>query len=336
MAKIVFFEVEDWEKKYIEGALSQYQPVLTTEKLEDATVSKYQDAEIISTFIYSTLTKEVLEKLPNLKFIATRSMGFDHIDITTCKEKGIIVSNVPTYGAHTVAEHTFALILAVSRKIIPSVERAKRGDFSSVGLTGFDLSGKTLGVIGTGHIGKNVCELGVAFGMKVLAFCHHTDPDLTAKGVSFVALDELLANADIVSLHLPHNSETEHIINKSNIGKFKKGAILINTARGALVETQAILTGLEKGILAGAGLDVLEEENALKEEREFLASEHIAKGDIQTELLDHILLDRNDVVITPHNAFNSIEALQEILETSLGNVKSFLNKAPVNIVEQNL
>jgi D-lactate dehydrogenase len=137
-------------------------------------------------------------------------------------------------------------------------------------------------------------------------------------------------------LHLPHNSETEHIINKSNIGKFKKGAILINTARGALVETQAILTGLEKGILAGAGLDVLEEENALKEEREFLASEHIAKGDIQTELLDHILLDRNDVVITPHNAFNSIEALQEILETSLGNVKSFLNKAPVNIVEQNL
>jgi D-lactate dehydrogenase len=118
-----------------------------------------------------------------------------------------------------------------------------------------------------------------------------------------------------------------------NVDKIKKGAILINTARGALVETQAILTGLEKGILSGAGLDVLEEENALKEEREFLASEHIAKGDIQTELLDHILLNRNDVVITPHNAFNSIEALQEILEISLGNVKSFLNKAPVNIVE---
>jgi D-lactate dehydrogenase len=333
MAKVVFFEVEDWEKKYIELSLAQQQPILTAEKLEEATLSKYQDVEIISTFIYSTLTKEVLEKMPNLKFIATRSMGFDHIDTAFCKEKGIVVSYVPTYGAHTVAEHTFALMLAVSRKIIPSVERAKRGDFSSLGLTGFDLFGKTLGVVGTGHIGKNVCELALAFGMKVLAYCHHEDPELVAKGVRFVALDELLANSDVVSLHLPHTPETEHIINSQNIEQFKKGAILINTARGALVETKAILEGLEKGILGGAGLDVLEEENALKEEREFLASEHIIKGDIQTELMDHILLTRDDVVITPHNAFNSIEALHEILETSLGNVKNFISGTPVNLVE---
>jgi D-lactate dehydrogenase len=333
MAKIVFFEVEDWEKKYIEGALSAYQPVLTAEKLESSTIDKYQDVGIISIFIYSTITREILEKLPKLKFIATRSMGFDHIDVAACKEKGIVVANVPTYGAHTVAEHTFALMLAVSRKIIPSVERAKRGDFSSLGLTGFDLFGKTLGVIGTGHIGKNVCELGLAFGMKVLAYCHHTDDELCAKGVNYVTLDELLAGSDVVTLHLPHDSTTEHIINLGNIEKFKKGAILINTARGALVETQAILEGLKKGILAGAGLDVLEEENALKEEREFLASEHIQKGDIQTQLLDHILLNRDDVVVTPHNAFNSIEALQEILETSLGNVRSFLNNAPINIIE---
>jgi D-lactate dehydrogenase len=332
MAKVVLFEVEDWEKRYIESALSEYQPVLTEEKLEDSTVSKYQDAEIISTFIYSTLTKEVLDQLPNLKFIATRSMGFDHIDTSACKERGIIVSNVPTYGAHTVAEHTFALMLAVSRKIIPSVERAKKGDFSSIGLTGFDLFGKTLGVIGTGHVGKNVCELGLSFGMKVLAYCHSQDQELITKGVKYVSLEELLAGSDVITLHLPHNHDTEHIINSQNIEKFRKGSILINTARGALVETRAILEGLEKGILAGAGLDVLEEENALKEEREFLASEHIMKGDIQTELLDHILLNRDDVVITPHNAFNSIEALQQILETSLGNIKNFLNGAPTNIV----
>jgi D-lactate dehydrogenase len=260
-------------------------------------------------------------------------MGFDHIDVVACKARGIVVANVPVYGAHTVAEHTFALMLAVSRKIIPSVERAKRGDFSSVGLTGFDLFEKTLGVIGAGHIGKNVCELALSFGMKVLAYCHHTDEELCAKGVQYATLDELLAGSDVVTLHLPHNSETEHIINLQNIGQFKKGAILINTARGALVETQSILEGLEKGILAGVGLDVLEEENSLKEEREFLASEHIKKGDIQTELLDHILLERDDVVITPHNAFNSKEALQEILETSLSNIKSFLNGAPVNIIE---
>ena len=332
MAKVVFFEVEDWEKKYIENALSEYQPVLTEEKLEEATAVKFQDAEAISIFIYSEVSKGILDKLPNLKFIATRSMGFDHIDLAACKEKGIIVSNVPTYGAHTVAEHTFALMLAVSRKLIPSVERAKKGDFSSLGLTGFDLFGKTLGVIGTGHIGKNVASLGLSFGMKILAYCHKEDPELVAKGVKFVSLDELLAGSDVITLHLPHTHDTEHIINSQNIEKFKKGAILINTARGALVETQAILAGLEKGILAGAGLDVLEEENALKEEREFLASEHIMKGDIQTELLDHILLTRDDVVITPHNAFNSIEALQQILETSLGNIKNFLNGAPTNIV----
>jgi D-lactate dehydrogenase len=333
MAKVVFFEVEDWEKKYIENALSEYQPVLTEEKLEEATAVKFQDAEAISIFIYSEVNKGILDKLPNLKFIATRSMGFDHIDLTACKEKGIIVSNVPTYGAHTVAEHTFALMLAVSRKLIPSVERAKKGDFSSLGLTGFDLFGKTLGVIGTGHIGKNVASLGLSFGMKILAYCHKEDPELVAKGVKFVSLDELLAGSDVITLHLPHTHDTEHIINSQNIEKFKKGAILINTARGALVETQAILAGLEKGILAGAGLDVLEEENALKEEREFLASEHIMKGDIQTELLDHILLTRDDVVITPHNAFNSIEALHEILETSIGNVRNYINGAPINIVE---
>jgi D-lactate dehydrogenase len=332
MVKIVFFEVEDWEKDYINSAFEGNQPVLTEEKLEDSNVVNYQDAEIISIFIYSTITKDILEKLPSLKFIATRSMGFDHIDTVVCRQKGIVVSNVPTYGAHTVAEHAFALMLAVSRKIIPSVERAKKGDFSSIGLTGFDLFGKTLGVVGTGHIGKNVCELGLSFGMKVLAFCHHSDSELCAKGVNYVTLDELLANSDVVSLHLPHTQETEHIINSQNISKFKKGAILVNTARGALVETQAILEGLEKGILAGAGLDVLEEENALKEEKEFLTSEHIKKGDIQTQLLDHILLTRDDVVITPHNAFNSKEALNEILETSLGNIKSFMNASPVNLV----
>ena len=223
MHKIVFFEVEDWEKKYIETALLADNPAITSEKLEESTVSNYQDAEIISIFIYSPITRELLAKLPNLKFIATRSMGFDHIDLNACKERGIVVANVPVYGAHTVAEHTIALMLAVSRKIVPSVERAKRGDFSSVGLTGFDLFGKTLGVIGTGHIGKNVCDLGVAFGMKVQAYCHHEDSDLCARGVKYLPLDDLLASSDVISLHLPHNGETEHLINANNITKFKKG-----------------------------------------------------------------------------------------------------------------
>jgi D-lactate dehydrogenase len=333
MDKIVFFEIEKWEEDYIGKTLSGGNFFFSNEKLTLENAANFKDANIISTFIYSTINKELLDKLPNLKFIATRSMGFDHIDVAACKAKGIVVTNVPTYGSHTVAEHTFALILTLSRKIIPSVERAKKGDFSSLGLTGFDLHAKTLGVIGTGHIGKNVCGLGLAFGMNVLAYCHSQDQELIAKGVKYVSLEELLATADVVTLHLPHAHDTEHIINSGNIGQFKKGAILINTARGALIETKAILAGLEQGILMGVGLDVLEEENALKEEREFLAPEHLMKGDIQTELLDHILLNRDDVVITPHNAFNSKEALIQIIDTTIANIRSFIGKAPINIVE---
>ena len=333
MAKIVFVELEKWEEDYIKNSVSDLEVVLTSEKLDDSTVARYQDAEILSTFIYSSLTKEILAKLPNLKFIATRSMGFDHIDLDACRSRGIKVANVPTYGAHTVAEHTFSLILAISRKLIPSVEQAKKGDFSSEGLEGFDLNGKTLGVVGTGNIGKNVASLGLSFGMKVLAFSNHQDQDLVSKGVNYVTLDELLAQSDIVTLHLPHNSETEHIINMQNINKFKKGAVLINTARGALVETQAIADGLSSGILSAAGLDVLEEEVHLREEAELLSSEYLKNVDIKTELLNHVLLTKDNVVITPHNAFNSKEAVTEILETTIANIKSYINNTPINLVE---
>lgn len=331
--KIVFFELEKWEEDYINANLSEYELIFTIEKLEQAEISKYQDAEIISIFIYSEIKKEVLDKLPNLKFIATRSTGYDHIDMVYCRARGIKVSNVPTYGAKTVAEHTFALILSISRKIIPSVEQAKKGDFSSVGLEGFDLSGKTLGVIGTGNIGKNVANLGLSFGMKILAFSRSQDQDLVSKGVKYVSLDELLSQSDIVTLHLPHTKETEHIINLNNIQKFKKGAVLINTARGILVETQAIVEGLEKGYLSAAGLDVLEEEAHLKEEKEFLSSEYLKNADIKTELLNHVLLTRDDVLVTPHNAFNSKEAVEEILGATIANIKNFINNIPSNIVE---
>lgn len=330
--KIVFFEVENWEENYINSNLSGYNPVLTNEKLDETTILKYHEAEIISTFIYSKLNREVLEKLPNLKFIATRSTGFDHIDLNYCKEKNIKISNVPTYGAHTVSEHTFALILAISRKLVPSIEQAKKGDFSSENLQGFDLFGKTLGIIGTGNIGKNVAEIGLSFGMKVLAFSRTVSNELVSKGVRYVTLDGLLANSDIVTLHLPHTKETEHIINMQNIQKFKKGAVLINTARGALIETQAIAEGLEKGYLSAAGLDVLEEEAHLREEKEFLSSEYLAKVDIKTALLNHVLLTRDDVLITPHNAFNSKEAVEEILETTVLNIEEFIKGNPQNLV----
>lgn len=333
MEKIIFCELEKWEEEYINNSLAPHPIICTNEKINETTVVKYADATILSSFLYSHLNAEILSRLPKLKFIATRSTGFDHIDISYCNQKKILVANVPTYGEHTVAEHAFALILAVSRKIIPSVERAKKGDFSSEGLTGFDLYGKTLGVVGTGHIGKSVISIAQGFGMKILAFNRTPDPNLVLKGISFVSLDELLAGSDIVTLHLPLTKETEHIINMQNIRKFKKGAILVNTARGALVETQAILEGLEEKILAAAGLDVLEEEIELKEEREFLSSDYLSKANLKTALLDHILLARDDVIITPHNAFNSKEALIQILDTTILNVKAFLTGNPENLVK---
>lgn len=332
MSKIVFFELEKWEEEYITSSLSGNELLFTEEKLSNENASNYQDTEIISTFIYSQVDKEILDKLPNLKFITTRSMGYDHIDIEYARQKGIKVSYVPTYGSHTVAEHTFSLLLAISRKLLPSYERTKKGELGNEGLTGFDLFGKTIGILGTGNIGKNVALLSIAFGMKVLAFNKRPDKELLDKGVDFVSLEQLLSQSDIVSLHLPHTKETEHIINLGNITKFKKGAVLINTARGALIETQAIVEGLKKGILSAVGLDVLEEEVDLREERELLAAEFLKTCDLKTQLLNHVLLTMDNVIITPHNAFNSREALEQILQTSITNIKGYIGNTPQNLV----
>ncbi|PIR79877.1 MAG: hydroxyacid dehydrogenase [Candidatus Levybacteria bacterium CG10_big_fil_rev_8_21_14_0_10_35_13] len=332
MAKTVFFELEKWEEEYVKNSLSDTEIAFTEEKLTLENVSNYQDAQVISIFIYSKIEKEVLDKLPNLKFITTRSMGYDHIDLEYCREKEIKVAYVPAYGSHTVAEHTFSLLLAISRKLLPSYERAKKGEFGNEGLTGFDLYGKTIGILGTGNIGKNVALLSIAFGMKVLAFNKRPDKELLDKGTDFVSLDELLSASDIVSLHLPHTKETEHIINMGNITKFKKGAVLINTARGILIETQAIVEGLEKEILSAVGLDVLEEECDLREERELLATEFLKTCDLKTQLLNHVLLTMDKVIITPHNAFNSKEALHEILQTSIANIKGYIQSTPQNLV----
>lgn len=332
MDKIVFFEIEDWEKDNIERSFSGKQLLFTKGKAHEETAQELLNAQIISTFIYSNLTPEVLKKFENLKLIATRSTGFDHIDIDFCKAKGITVVNVPSYGVHSVAEHTFALILAISRKLIPTVERSRRGKFELDELNGFDLNGKTLGVIGAGKIGSKVIEIAISFGMKVLVFTKHPDPEKESESLRYVSLDDLLSLSNIVTLHVPHTKETHQMINKENIRKMKKGSILINTARGPLVETAAILDGLETGILKAAGLDVLEEECFLKEERELLTDEFLKQCDIKTQLLNHVLLDRDDVIYTSHNAFNSTESLNEILHTTVDNITSFINGKPKNVV----
>ncbi|MDP3724470.1 MAG: hydroxyacid dehydrogenase [bacterium] len=332
---ITFFEIEEWEKQYFQGALPRNSLSFYEKPLTDEVIPSIADTEILSSFIYSRLSSEVLPHFPKLKLIATRSTGFDHIDIEYCKKAGIAVCNVPTYGVNTVAEHTFALILALSRKIVPSIEQTKRGDFSLGGLRGFELAGKTLGIVGLGNIGKRVVEIAQVFKMNILVFTRHPDQNLAKQfEITFVELPALLRHSDIVSIHVPLIAETRHLINKGNIALMKKGSLLINTARGAVVETEAVVFALEKGILAGVGLDVLEEEGALKEERELLTKEFLKTGDLKTQLLNHVLLTKENVIITPHNAFNSREALQEILQTTVGNITSFLAGQPVNLITQ--
>jgi D-lactate dehydrogenase len=335
--RVAFFDVTTEEKKYFEEKLRESQEFAVTysrAKLNRTTATKFQDAEAISAFVYSKLDSSVLELLPRLKLISTMSTGFDHIDLAYCKEKGITVCNVPVYGEKTVAEHTFALMLSLSRKIPQSLENVRKLDFRLDELQGFDLDGKTLGLVGLGHIGANVARIAKSFGMKLLVSDPHPDQRIVKSiGARLVSLPVLLKHSDIISLHAPYNVHTHHLINRDNILQVKPGAYLINTARGGLIETEALLLGLHKGLLAGAGIDVLEEESFIKEEQELLKRPQGNNQMLKTVLEDHLLLNDPRVIITPHNAFNSREALQRILDTSLLNIRRFASGRPINVVK---
>ena len=323
--KIVFFEVQNWEKKLLLSAFPK--SILTHEKLTIDNASRYQEAKIISCFIYSALNAEVLKLLPHLVYIGTRSTGYDHIDVDYCKKNHILVTNVPEYGTNTVAEHTFALILSLTRKIYQSINQSKNLNFDQTTIRGIDLYGKTLGIVGLGKIGQQVLRIAKGFQMNVLVYNRTKDSKLAQKlDFQYVELEVLLARSDIVSLHLALNEHTKHIVNKKRIGQFKKGAYLVNTARGGLIETEAIIDGLEQQILEGVGLDVLEEEKELNEEIAILSSEYKRAVDLKTLVYNHILINHPKVLITPHNAFNSVEALHRIANTSIKNMQNFIVK----------
>ncbi|MBS3152158.1 hydroxyacid dehydrogenase [Candidatus Woesearchaeota archaeon] len=332
--KIAFFEIEKWEEEYIKDKLKKHKLLFFNNELTNRNINKIKDCDTVCIFIYSKINKEILDNLPNLKLICTMSTGFDHIDLNECKKRNIIVSNVPYYGENTVAEHTFALILALSRKLIDSVERVKQNNFNIKGLRGFDVKGKTLGIIGPGHIGQHVIRMAKGFEMKIIAYAKIKDSELARKfSFRYVSLENLLKNSDIISLHCPLNKETEHMISMKNIKLIKKGAYLINTARGGIVETKALVYALDHGILAGAGLDVLEGECYIKEEKQLLHKKFIKECDWKLFLENHLLLQEKNVIVTPHNAFNSKEALLRIIDTTIENINNFINKKRINVVK---
>jgi len=333
---IAFFSTSNIERKYLEKHLEEHHCIFSKEPLTLETVSTAVDADIVSVFINSEVSGEVLQKLPKVKLIVTRSTGFDHIDMEAASMSGVSVCNVPHYGKETVAEFTFALILTVSRKVADAYYALRQdGDAQPKDFEGFDLYGKTLGVVGTGAIGQHVIQIAKGFSMNIIAYdVNPNEKYARSMGFFYNTLPDVLSQSDIVTLHVPYNEHTKHLINEKNIIHMKQTAYLINTSRGGIVDTDALVKALVEKRIAGAGLDVIEGEKELTDEIEFLVSDSKDPDMMQTLLQGHALIDMPQVVMTPHIAFNSHEGKQEILRTTLENIKRFIAGSPQNNIHE--
>lgn len=337
-----FTETEPAEQEFFSAQFPEHE-VRFAGRIDDVEA----DAEVLSGFIYSPVGPAFLESHPALRLITTRSTAADHIDVAACRARGVTVCHVPSYGDTTVAEHTFALILALSRRLRETMLTPTRGQFSYERVRGFDLCGKTLGIVGMGRVGRHVAVLAQAFRMKVLAF----DIAATAAepGIEFVPFDELLVRSRILSLHAPLTGKTRHLLNRETLARCQRGILIVNTARGGLIDTGALREALDSGQVGGAGLDVLEDERVMREPAsQIIASEIVEKlqqdvnareardpqrlASLQEVMLGDAILSRPNVVFTPHVAFNSEEALERLLATTAENIRAFLAGAPVNTI----
>jgi D-lactate dehydrogenase len=329
---VIFFEVKDWERDYLAPHFRDDKAEFTSDPLDENHLPAARDFDCLSPFVYSRLTEKVLAAFPQVRLVATRSTGYDHIDTKTCAHRAIAVANVPSYGENTVAEHTFALILSLSRNVHKSHRHAVEGRVDLANLVGFDLKGKTLGVVGAGRIGLHVIKIARGFGMRVLVFDVRQDGFLAELlNFSYTSLESLLAESDIVTLHAPHMPATHHLIHRERLAQMKRGALLINTSRGGLVDTDALIEALSGGQLGGAGLDVLEGEELIKEEQQLLHAPQAAEA-LQALVRRSVLIKMDNVVFTPHNAFNSREAHQRILDTTIENLRAWQSGQSLNRV----
>ncbi|XEG71113.1 2-hydroxyacid dehydrogenase [Pseudomonas sp. abacavir_1] len=282
--------------------------------------------EVVCPFVNDDLSRPVLEQLAagGTRLIALRSAGYNHVDLAAAHALGLTVVRVPAYSPHAVAEHAVGLVLALCRHLHRAYNRTREGDFSLHGLTGFDLHGKTVGVVGSGQIGQVFAQIMRGFGCQVLAYDPYPNPAIEALGGRFVGLDQLLAESDIISLHCPLNDATRHLVNADSLQRMKRGAMLINTGRGALVDTPALIEALKSGQLGYLGLDVYEEEAEI-----FFADR--SDLPLQDDVLARLLTFPN-VIITAHQAFLTREALAAIAGTTLDNIGAWRQGAPVNLV----
>lgn len=333
MRQIAFFEVADYEQEAIQAAsFPDAEIQLLSKALCPETAALAAGAEVISVFIYSKVTDEILAQFPGLRLVSTRSTGYDHIDLAACQRRGVAVAHVPSYGENTVAEHAFALAFALAKRLPAATAKTRSLDFSLRGLEGVDLRGKTLGVVGAGRIGTFAARIGRGAGMEVIAFDPHQNPDLARQeGFRYVPLEELLSLADVVTIHAALTPQTYHLIDRAAFRRMKPGALLINTARGPIVDSEALCEALDQGWIAGAGLDVFEGEELIKDEAELLRNP-LTLQQLRQLALCHALLRHDNVILTPHMAFFTREGVARLIETSLENIRTFLEGMPQNLV----
>ncbi len=337
MANIYIFDAHSLDQKQLTELLTlddHHVVKFIPESLTSKNVPS--DAEIISIFVSSVVSEEMLVAMPHLRLIACRSTGFDNVAMAAATERGIVVSNVPSYGDHTVAEYAFTLLLALVRKLPAELAETKAGDTSYENVIGNDLNGKTLGVIGAGRIGQRTLAIGRGFGMKLLAFDPYKNDNLAEQlEFTYAELDDLLKQADFISLHVPMTAANKHLIDAEKLALMKPGAIVINTARGELIDTQALIESLQSGHLGGAALDVLEGEKLLsvQESLALMRNERAPEEQLEHQLKIDILLKMPNVILTSHNAFNTAEAIYRINSTTADNIKNYLAGRSGNVVK---
>jgi len=329
--KIAFYSTKSYDKEYFEkNNKFGHEFTFFEAPLNKNTANLTVGNNAVCVFVNDKLDEETISKLSenNIKLIVLRCAGFNNVDLKATEKFGLKVYRVPAYSPHAVAEHAVALILTLNRKVHKAYNRIREGNFSLEKLTGFDLYQKTVGVIGTGKIGSIFCDIMRGFGCKIIAYDAFPSPTLSSQGLNYVSLDTLYENSDIISLHCPLTPETHHLINSDSFEKMKKGVMLINTSRGALIHTKDAIIALKHGKLGYLGIDVYEQEEKL-----FFndLSEIIIPDDVISRLMTF-----PNVIITSHQGFFTKEALEQIALTTLKNLTDFENSVENENLVQNL
>lgn len=319
--KIAFFSTKAYDRESFDRFLKKSGHEITyfEAKLDKHTVYLAEGHEVICSFVNDKIDADILKKLDQLKIglIALRCAGYNQVDLEAAVKQGIKIVRVPAYSPEAVAEHAFALILTLSRKTHKAYNRVRENNFSLEGLTGMNIHGKTIGVIGTGAIGKAFCRIAKGFGCEILAFDIAESDEMKELGVKYLPLTEVLSQSQIISLHCPLNPKTHHMINSESISQMQNGVALINTSRGALIETKSVIKALKKGKIGYLGIDVYEQE-------EHIFFKNLSEEIMQDEQIARLMTFPN-VLVTGHQAFLTKEALEQISKTTLANISAFEN-----------